>query len=309
MPEGSAPPRVGRPAPAEEGADGIYESSAFRDLDIGAVMRAGHPDVAEGDARIVEVVARFAREQGRSLRILDVGSGSGELTLALARQLPDCTVIANEVAANPAGQAEVKLGPLPNAVVSRVPFEAWDDPVDVVVSWGSHHHLAHDYLARVQALLPADGLLIVGDEFCPEYLSPEDRERLSGAPFLEVLGGYLFDDPADAAAFRCDGVVCARSRRWEQDRRKALWRWYKFVGDYAVARDAWDVVLAELVIARDDLITGFAGEHKTSPHLLACELSRAGFTVEERLEIGQRRRELLSFVVFVCRPGPAIGRP
>jgi SAM-dependent methyltransferase len=279
----------------------IYDNPKFLQLDIGDIMRAGHPDIDEGDRHIVKVIKDLRRSLNRPLRIIDVGSGSGGLSLMLARELPDSQVIANEIAAAPAAQARAKLAPFPRASVFERPFAEWNEKVDVVVSWGSHHHLSHDYLDHVRKVLSKDGLFLVGDELCPEYFTQHDRDRVNASEKLVIQDGYLFDNERDLELYRRNGTIPAWSRGLEEGRRRALWTWYKFVGDYALAKGAWDVLISELQIAQDDLITEFAGEHKTSSHLLEREIKLAGFNVTERMTIGDRAPELQSFVVFTCR--------
>ncbi len=282
--------------------DTIYDSPRYRGLDVGRIMRQGHPDIAEGDEYIASLVVDLRERLGRELRIVDVGSGSGDLSLLLAQRLPDCEVIANEIAPNPVAQARGKLAAYPRASVDDRPFEKWDGgTVDVVISWGTHHHLAHDYLDLVRRILAPDGVLIVGDEFCPEYLTPDDQARLASASAISIVDGYIFDDPGDIEEYRRTGTPPAWSERLEQARRKTLWTWYKFVCDYAVAHDAWPVVIAELAIARDDLVTEFDGEHKTSPYLLRRELELNGFAIVDDKLIGNRRPALRSFSIYTCR--------
>jgi cyclopropane fatty-acyl-phospholipid synthase-like methyltransferase len=282
-------------------SDTVYANPKYRDIDVGAIMRAGHPDIAEGDERIVAAVRELHADRGSRLRILDVGSGSGDLSLLLARGLPDCEVIANDTAPNPVAQAREKLAPFPHATVFDQPFEEWREKVDVVISWGSHHHLAHDYLQHVRAILSVGGILIVGDEFCPEYLTPADKERLAAATQVTLVDGYVFDNAEGVSTYRATGRLTEWNLRLEQARREALWTWYKFVGDYAIAHDAWPVLIAEMGIARDDFITDFDEEHKTSPYLLERELELNRFDIAERIVIGDREPALQSFVVYVCR--------
>jgi SAM-dependent methyltransferase len=282
--------------------DTVYANPKFRDIDVGAIMRAGHPDISEGDEYIIDQVRRLRATLGRPLRIIDVGAGSGDLTLLLAQALPDCHVVANDVAANPVAQARDKLAGFPNASVHDGPFEGYPGTVDVVISWGSHHHLSHDYLGHVREILSPDGVLIVGDEFCPEYLTQDDQRRLAAASQISVVDGYVFDDQADVGAYRGSGRIPQWSLDLEEARRRTLWTWYKFVGDYAIEHDAWPVLIAELSICRDDLITDFEDEHKTSPYLLECELLLKDFSVVDRRAMGEREPHLQSFVVYTARP-------
>ncbi len=278
----------------------IYDDDDFADIDVGSRMREGHPDIVEGDEHIVSLVR--SRAAGGALRVLDVGSGSGDLTVLIARELPLVEVVAIEPSATVAEQARAKVVGLPNASVFASPFDRWSEPVDVIVSWGSHHHLGHDYLQHVARLLGPDGLFVVGDEFCPEYLAGDDAARLVRSELVEIVDGYVFDNDDDLEVYRTSGVVPEWAAHLEERRRQALWRWYRFVGDYAAERQAWDVVIAELAIARNDLVTRYGGEHKTSPLLLERELALAGFELVGRQAIGDRPTELQSFVIYHCRP-------
>jgi SAM-dependent methyltransferase len=282
-------------------SDTVYANPKYRDVDVGAIMRDGHPDIAEGDEGIVAAVRKLHADRSGPLRIIDVGSGSGDLSLLLARALPDCEVIANDTALNPVDQARDKLAPFPHASVFDQPFQEWRETVDVVISWGSHHHLAHDYLEHVRQILSPGGIFIVGDEFCPEYLTPADKERLATATQITLVDGYVFDNAEDVSTYKATGRLTDWNLHLEQARREALWTWYKFVGDFAIAHDAWPVLIAELGIARDDFITDFDEEHKTSPYLLERELELNGFSVTEQIVIGNREPALQSFVFYVCR--------
>ena len=275
----------------------IYENSVFADIDIGASMRSGHPDVAAGDRWIVDRVRAFVAQRDGRQRILDVGSGSGVLTGQLAQALPEHHVIANEVVASDIARAKTRLAAHRNADVFDRPFQEWLEPVDVVISWGSHHHLPHDYLRHVLRVLTSGGRLLIGDEFCPEYLPFETRDALDRGERFTITDGYILVG-RDIDEYAQMGRVPEHARRLESQRRQALWRWYRYVVDYAVEHDAWDVAILELQIARDDLITGFAGEHKTSPLLLEHELQRAGFTCLQRCELSPRQPHLCSFVLF-----------
>ena len=69
-------------------SDTVYANPKYRDVDVGAIMRVGHPDIAEGDERIVAAVRKLHADRGGPLRIIDVGSGSGDLSLMLACSCP-----------------------------------------------------------------------------------------------------------------------------------------------------------------------------------------------------------------------------
>jgi SAM-dependent methyltransferase len=266
-------------------------------LDIGVQMRAGHVDIADGDDVVVEMVRRTlaAREEDAGpATIVDIGSGSGVLSERLAAEVPGHRIIANDTSRGSIRRAAARLGRYPLASVFDRSFLEWDQPADVFISWGSHHHFPHSYLRQIAALLSEDGRLIIGDEFCPEYL--EAGELASGRAWL--IDGYLFTSEEEERAYRSDGTLPPSVARREEARRRKLWAWYRFVIDQAVARGDWTVALLELQIARDDLMTGFEDEHKTSPLLLETELADAGFRIVDKQRIGDREPELQSFVVY-----------
>ncbi|MES9525322.1 class I SAM-dependent methyltransferase [Streptomyces capoamus] len=280
----------------------VYGREEFKRVDVGAVMREGHPDISDGDQLIVELVAKRRQAAGRPLTVIDVGSGSGVLSELIAQRLPDCRVIANEIAPNPARQARERLAPHPRAEVFTESFTEWKEPLDVIISWGSHHHLPHSHLQHVRDLLTEGGVLILGDEFCPEYCTDENAERLRNAEVIELGGGYLLASAEEIEAYREHGTVPEWSRDLEDRRRRTLWNWYKFVIDYAIERGYWQVAIAEMQITKDDMVTSFEEEHKLSPLIVEHELAVHGFEQAAKHVIGERPAELQSFFVYEFVP-------
>jgi SAM-dependent methyltransferase len=277
------------------------DDTPSKGLDIGVQMRAGHVDIAEGDVVVLDMVRRAlaGRPEGAgSATIVDIGSGSGVLSERLAAELPGHRIVANDNARGSSRRAADRLAPYPRASVFDRSFLEWEQPADIFISWGSHHHFPHSYLRQIAALLKPGGRLIIGDEFCPEYLQAD--ELASGRAWL--VDGYLFTSDDEESAYRTAGVLPPSVERREEARRQALWRWYRFVIDQAVARGDWTVALLELQIARDDLTTGFEDEHKTSPLLLETELADAGFRILDKHNIGDREPRLRSFVIYEAEP-------
>jgi SAM-dependent methyltransferase len=282
----------------------IYDDPEFGDTDVGSLMRRGHPDIVAGDEHIVAQVREMRAAARRDLHFLDVGSGSGDLTKLITESVEGVAVTAVEPAAGPADQARQKLRGNARADVFMGRFEDWSGKTDGIISWGSHHHLPHDYLSRVATLIGPTGAFLVGDEFSPEYLDDADVDRLSRSKALQLLDGYIFDDELDVAAYRRDGTVSAWALGLEERRRRALWEWYKYVGDFAIECGEWDVLITELAIARNDFITRYGGEHKTSPRLLERELKLAGMLIQKKFVVGQQPLALRSFVIYTCRVAP-----
>lgn len=280
----------------------VYGRPEFQNVDVGAIMRDGHPDVADGDRCIVEIVVRRRAELGRPLTVIDIGSGSGVLTEMLALRLPDCRIIANDDEPSLARQARERLHDLSNAEVFDRSYTEWDEPLDVVISWGTHHHMPHSYLAQTHRLLGADGTFIGGDEFCPEYCTDADNVRIRNADVLQLADGYILTSQDDIEAYEADGTIGQWAKDLEQRRRITLWNWYKFVIDFAIERGHWSVALCELQITRDDLVTDFEDEHKISPLIFEHEVELAGFHLVDKNIIGDRPAGLQSFFIYEYTP-------
>jgi SAM-dependent methyltransferase len=166
------------------------------------------------------------------------------------------------------------------------PLEAVKETFDLVISVAKHHHLVHGYLQAVRKLLNPDGVYILADELCPEYCGGDELARIEQAPVLRIAGGYVFTSDADFQAYQERGVVPSYAADLENKRRRALWRWYRFVVDEAVERGYFDVAAGELQSARDDFVTGSAAEHKFSPAIVEREFTLAGFRKLSRRLIG-----------------------
>ncbi len=108
---------------------------------------------------------------------------------------------------------------------------------------------------------------------------------------------------AEWDAYEAEGAVPAAAQEMERQRKQALWRWYRFVVDQAMAGAHYEVAVAELGSTRDDLITGSEAEHKMSPAIVERELALAGFVQRSRQAIGPRDDPTLqSFHVYELSP-------
>lgn len=264
----------------------IYAQAEFAKVDIGLQMRFGHPFISEGDDIIVELCRRHAARHDRPLRILEIGSGSGYLIELLHKAIPDAELVANEFEPALVDLARERFRDTPVTVFGE-PFEKWDRPVDIVISWGAYHHMVESptHLAHAAALLGTTGTLILGDEFCPDYLVDEDRARLATAESVHIADGHLLLHAAEIAEFDKTGELPDWSKALEARRRRALWTWYKYVIDVAFERGDDVVVNAELQIAADDIRTEFAGEHKLALPIVVRDLELNGFSEQSRVAL------------------------
>lgn len=282
----------------------VYAESEYSDLDISAIMRAGHPDIRQGDERITSMVEGIASRSPSPLRILDLGAGSGVLSRRLAERIPGAEIIYNEIERNLILQARRRLEDTNVQEFAR-PFHEWDEPLDVIISWGTHHHVP-GYLQHARELLAANGTLILGDEFCPEYLDDQEREALRVATHVEVIEGFTYIGQEERKSIAADGAPPPVVRAREERRQRALWHWYKHVIDFAWTRNCLPVVLAELQIARDDLTTHAVQEHKLSPAFVEREVALADFQMITKEVLGSADPTLQSFVVYEYRPGNSV---
>jgi ubiquinone/menaquinone biosynthesis C-methylase UbiE len=120
-------------------------------------------------ARGAELVAGFAPRA-----VLDVGSGTGALTFALARRMPGCEVVGVEPSAAMANHARARAARLGLDVDLREGYAqdlpVADDAVDAVTISLALHHVAEDRvpdaLVEARRVLRPGGVLFV-IEFSP----------------------------------------------------------------------------------------------------------------------------------------------
>lgn len=232
-------------------------ASAVSALALDAEFRRAHPGIAAGDAVIAGLVLDFCRTRPEPVRVVELGCATGMLLERMARDLQATGIRARltgcEILPEVAAAARSRLDPLGVAVDSRT-LEQWSEQIDLVISWGSHHHTDPAYLGHVRRLLAPGGRFLLGDEFCPAFSA-------TAAP---------------------EGAGDARRKEAEVQRRRALWVWYRHVIDTAMERRADLVVAAELRAAADDLETQGSGEHKYPVDAAERLLAASGFVTAER---------------------------
>nr|VFJ73127.1 MAG: Methyltransferase domain-containing protein [Candidatus Kentron sp. FW] len=249
--------------------------------DVSALMRVGHVQIEEGDRIILDIVGRFAADLGRPPRILDVACGTGFFASRLLRAIPDVELMVQEDWPAAIEGLKRRFAGMP-ARISTEPLSEWNEPVDIVLSWGTHHHQPRAYLDHVKRFLAPGGLLVLGDEFCPEYCFGKHAQRIRDASRIYIANGYILIDDEEIAAYEKDGTIPDIAREIEKLRLQMLWRWYRYVVDWAMERDCLDVAVFELRAARDDLKTEDANEFKLSPLTVEKELELKGFEMRAR---------------------------
>ncbi|HEX3475895.1 MAG TPA: class I SAM-dependent methyltransferase [Kofleriaceae bacterium] len=280
---------------------------AGANVDVALEMRRGHVGIEDTDRTLLGVFRdHLARRAGDApLRIFDICSGSGFFIRRLSRELPEAA--AHELFAHeddpgvlPLLQARLQDSAIR---IHTGSFCDWREPIDVLLTWGSFHHMPRSYLAHARTLLRPGGLVILADEFCPEYLTPEMVERVRSAPVIHIASGYVLTSDAELAAYERTGALPAIAVEMERLRQQVLWKWYRHVVDVMMERACLNAALYELRTTRDDLDTAFGSEHKLSPVVGERELALLGFELVSRhvpvAEAGAPARD--SFFVYVYR--------
>jgi SAM-dependent methyltransferase len=268
------------------------------EVDLAAQMRKGHPQIPEGDAYIIKLVKQHCQRLGRSLRVFDVGCGSGYFASKLLKRIPDIELIANETEPDVIDKLQRRLADT-NAIIFDRPFEEWNEPVDIVLSWGAHHHLPKNYLAHAKKILKQDGVIILGDEFCPEYCKGVQANRIANAEQIYIANGYILTTAAEVESYERSQQISSMALDLERSRQQALWTWYRYVVDYAMERNCIEVAIDELRATHDDLITDLGDEHKMSPLIAEQEIELSNLRQLSKKPFGSPDTpEYQSFVVY-----------
>ena len=267
-------------------------------VDVSALMRRGHPQIPNGDQYILKLVKEHCQRLGRPARILDLCCGSGYFAAKLIKKLPDLELIANEDELELIPHLQNRLGNT-NAKIFPHPFTEWNEPLDIVISWGSFHHLPRHYLDHAKKVLGSDGILILGDEFCPEYCDVTHAERINQAEIIHIADGYVLTNTSEVETYQKENRLSPMAIDLEKRRQQALWIWYRYVVDFAMAKNCLEVATYELRAAHDDLLTNEGEEHKMSPLIAEQELKLMGFKqLSKQSFCSDDTPELQSFFVY-----------
>lgn len=273
-------------------------------VDRSSEMRIGHPQIKDGDDYITALLHRHFEQRGNELKLLNIGAGSGYYAQQLSRLLPDIEVTVQEDYAPAIEALNNRLAGGPVEIFDR-PLEAWSHPVDVVLCWGAHHHLSSGYANYLKNFLSPDGVFIVGDEFCPEYCDGNLAKRIVDADLIHMADGYVLTTEEEVQTFNANGELPPAAKAMEVARQNALWHWYRYVIDVALAHRCLSVVQYELHAVQDDLSTGCGDEHKMSPLIFEKEMQLAGLNQLSRHSVGADCPvNLQSFFVYEYTPHP-----
>ncbi|WP_337878101.1 helix-turn-helix domain-containing protein [Caldimonas sp.] len=149
-----------------------------------------HPAYARQVVAAAQDIASAASAPPSGL-VIDVGSGPG-LPLLMLRELhPSLEFLAVEPDEAAYACLQRRTGQTPGIETHRGDFLALEWPAartSLITSFGASHHLNTAFmLHKAAALLQPGGLLVVADEFLPEFTSVEERH----AALVRHHGAYL----------------------------------------------------------------------------------------------------------------------
>lgn len=257
----------------------------------------GHIYIRETLEAVFERVAERVRQLGRAPRVLELGSHAGILTEKLLQRCPELDLHVHDDDRQLVSLARRRLAGS-RVTFHEGPLDELAGSVDLVISVARHHHLPHDYLGHVRRVMKPAASYVLGDELCPEYCEGEQLERIARAEVIHIAGGYVLTSRADVAAFVADGTLPEAAVELERLRRRALWRWYRFVVDHAVNLGYFDVAAGELRSACDDFVTGSDAEHKFSAAVVERQFELAGFRRLAKELVGPSERERQGMFVY-----------
>lgn len=144
------------------------------------LMSKEHLYIHTSDSYIAKVISDRAKNGAKE--VVELGCGPARI-LRLVGQAEGINLTGVDVDKIFIQYARDRLkGKNINVVNHDVCTYSHDEPVDIFYSQGFHHHMpkgkkTKSYLKNVYSGLKSGGVYIIGDEFIPEYSSPEEREE------------------------------------------------------------------------------------------------------------------------------------
>lgn len=154
-----------------------------------------HQYIPQADAVIADEIQKHQTRCGRHIRVLDLGMGPGRLTGKIA-ELPGVRVVGLDNSPEFVSAAKAR-GYSDSCAYVCADFLTYttEEPFDVIFMEGVWHHVAPElrsrWLSHISKLLTQDGVLIIGDEYIPLYLSETERAERVGLFYLHIIGEAL----------------------------------------------------------------------------------------------------------------------
>jgi len=130
------------------------------------------------------LISNIARQAGEDARkVLDLGTGTGELALRIAAKLPKSKVTGLDISTGMVGEAKRKARAMGirNVRFLVSPMErVARTPADIAVSNLAFHHVKNksSVISKIYWILPKGGKLVIGDWFKPSRRYGKAVEKL-----------------------------------------------------------------------------------------------------------------------------------
>jgi len=170
---------------------------------------AEHVDIPQSDAGIAQTVRTYVKKNNiESPKILDLGCGPGRITKLVANslrgydyQVTGLDISEGFIATAKQNNTDERINFInQNFVESDLESESFH----VIFLQGFYHHIDPEerplFLEKARGLLKSGGLIIVGDEYIPDYSTEEER-------VVNVMGLYAY---VIASALRSNSPELAR---------------------------------------------------------------------------------------------------
>ncbi len=162
--------------------------------DYNNLMTTQHLYIHISDAYIARVIDDRAKKGARE--VVELGCGPARI-IGLVRQTKEINLTGVDIDKEFIEYAKNKLkGKQVEIVNSDICTYKHAKPVDIFYSQGFHHHMpkgevTNSYLKNVYSQLKPGGIYIIGDEFVPEYVSSEDREKKLVVWYSHIIANAL----------------------------------------------------------------------------------------------------------------------
>lgn len=129
---------------------------------------------------IKNIIRQIDKEKSK---ILDIGTGTGELAIKIAIKFPKSKVMGNDISEGMINEAMVKVNRMGIKNIKFIvsPVERLEvDRIDFAVSSAAFHHIKNkEYvISKIYGALPKGGKLIIGDWFKPSKEYKREIEKL-----------------------------------------------------------------------------------------------------------------------------------
>lgn len=183
------------------------------------------------------LIVRALRRSGRPTRVLDIGSGQGDLIAILGQELPGAELAGVELSSSGVEYARTKM---PNATFAQRDLLVRDDPPEALTGWASHavcsEVLEHvdepsELLRNARAFLRVGAHLVITVPGGPRSAFDRQighRRHFTARRLAEIL---------ESAGFACTSVQRAGFPFFQLYRLVVILRGRRLVSDVAASHD------------------------------------------------------------------------